>query len=1345
MQEYDEEGLIPNQGFDRIAIYDAPNVAFTQFLDDEATFKSFKQTFFSPEQLSPMERDSYVDRLKKQYGGTGLSDALIDLATNPFVWLTFVTSPAGASSIKATGRIFSGRKYSEFVGGNQDVLKSLGLLNAHQMGEGSALPTVLNSLTRRIDDLVEKEQIPLRPTLKNLQNTIGKKFGLKEPITTLSPDRAPVIYANINGEYISLPEYLKKSQVYMHAVMDGMNKQLVRKQSSIGFSNNVVTESGKKIPVTREQAGDIHAMLRDLDEGVLPPQQFAAATSRILGVTPSSKTVTTNLTPVKYSSARRAKNSYEVSSAGDKRFSAMTARLSDGKTIEDAYQALKGSGKGQPAVDPNFDYYGTYKGLWSRWAKENPGLMEELASKAKGKTLTDKFANTENNQARALAEILTEQSPKTATKTVVGEFDLPVRVARGSRVTGEVKSGVRQNLDPDNLMQQWLEREGFAPLMGMTRNVMKDRYADLFYNAKGQFDDNKILRLYSNLKKSVTVAKQEDVPFLASEYFGHVNNEMAEEIVKGLRSGKMKLNEFKQVIKDQRSLDDLENYMPRNVWSNVMADGTKIRTDKFVDPRAKGNYSSGRIRDRSVKDGIYDPEDLDQISELYRKAGKANPNLENFIGRNQELMERSFKSGPQDGVVQVSNLDFQPALQKYLKQTRNDVALYADEISPDIKVGLKDYPLVRAKDARKDVQAREVLGGKTRYDTLQTLTREFDIAGDKATSSYIQGVLIPRIKGDMKINDLLGYHAMLGTQKIAKGLVDSPFMKKVSKENAESNRFVGAMKSFAQRDLTEFDGSNFGRGATTALYSSHLGFNPASAVLNLFQPLLFAQTWMGAGNMAKGYGQSIKQYFNYIGDRVKLPMRGNADEIDELRRKHFRLSNVDGEDLLNIRSSSYELLDQVAFATVGDKDMGKFKYFTTELPLKLFQHTEIFNRVATGEAALAAMQTAGKVRGIKGVSKKGLTDYSFMGKSEDLIRGKDNIKSFVQNTQFGSDIVNSPAAFQSGVLALPWVRQFLTFPMRTFTSWTNTAPMINQGRRTWGATGFQTQGKFSAMFHDMARTLGTSAVVYEVGKNALGMDFSKGLGAQTLFESSIVGPLVLSDRKDLGYKLPIPPVIDIALDGSNALMQEDKSLIGALLPRVIPGGISFQRALNMAPRIGSQEGFVGGLQREFTDFNQINAEGQVAIYRADGSLLKQESAIKRIFSSVGLGPYLNRNDQELHKFLVTNKQQHDQIKSEFISARESNNFEKANRIALQFEKKFGIPLTVTEQQVKKHRENQMTELRDRMVGRMNPQVRGQYQNILEQERGGTVAPPPAPQGSEQQRMSPGVFDSYGSY
>jgi hypothetical protein len=35
------------------------------------------------------------------------------------------------------------------------------------------------------------------------------------------------------------------------------------------------------------------------------------------------------------------KNTYEVSSRGDKRFSALYAKLSDGRTIEQAYQQAK--------------------------------------------------------------------------------------------------------------------------------------------------------------------------------------------------------------------------------------------------------------------------------------------------------------------------------------------------------------------------------------------------------------------------------------------------------------------------------------------------------------------------------------------------------------------------------------------------------------------------------------------------------------------------------------------------------------------------------------------------------------------------------------------------------------------------------------------------------------------------------------------------------------------------------------------------------------------------------------------------------------------------------------------
>ena len=156
-----------------------------------------------------------------------------------------------------------------------------------------------------------------------------------------------------------------------------------------------------------------------------------------------------------------AQNGYEVSSNGDNRFSASYARFNEGTiidavdvggmTIEDVYQyVIKKSGKGKaaamdsilnhnhglggedyeflhtlpddlssaiinhftgkkPATKEQLEDYYYYRGylpLWQEWAKQNPELIEELRVKSAGKTLTDQFANTRVNQARALADIL---------------------------------------------------------------------------------------------------------------------------------------------------------------------------------------------------------------------------------------------------------------------------------------------------------------------------------------------------------------------------------------------------------------------------------------------------------------------------------------------------------------------------------------------------------------------------------------------------------------------------------------------------------------------------------------------------------------------------------------------------------------------------------------------------------------------------------------------------------------------------------------------------------------------------------------------------------------------------
>lgn len=110
---------------------------------------------------------------------------------------------------------------------------------------------------------------------------------------------------------------------------------------------------------------------------------------------------------------------YEVSSAGDKRFSALFARLPNGTTIEEAYQLdVKGYraqgddwklGKGKPPL-PGFrgDLALEYLELWAVWAQNNPALLAELRENAieAGGILTDKFATGPVNQAWALSTIL---------------------------------------------------------------------------------------------------------------------------------------------------------------------------------------------------------------------------------------------------------------------------------------------------------------------------------------------------------------------------------------------------------------------------------------------------------------------------------------------------------------------------------------------------------------------------------------------------------------------------------------------------------------------------------------------------------------------------------------------------------------------------------------------------------------------------------------------------------------------------------------------------------------------------------------------------------------------------
>ena len=117
---------------------------------------------------------------------------------------------------------------------------------------------------------------------------------------------------------------------------------------------------------------------------------------------------------------RKHPTGYEVSSKGDKRFSAFNAILQDGRSIEMHYQCdIKGYdpggsnwrlGKGKAPLNKSINLLEEYVNLWRVWAKDNLPMMRELYRKAiaHDSTLTDCFASTEVNQAHALSVVLNE-------------------------------------------------------------------------------------------------------------------------------------------------------------------------------------------------------------------------------------------------------------------------------------------------------------------------------------------------------------------------------------------------------------------------------------------------------------------------------------------------------------------------------------------------------------------------------------------------------------------------------------------------------------------------------------------------------------------------------------------------------------------------------------------------------------------------------------------------------------------------------------------------------------------------------------------------------------------------
>ena len=1268
--EYDDEGMV-QQGFDHIRVYDAPMVALSQMFENEASWKSIKNTFLDPSALSPSERDSFSGSLKESLGNNPLTNAVLDIALNPFVWMLALTTPAAASALKSGGRVFTGlaksgvdvegKQYFKYLMGNYSPLRFVGGLNAHQMGAGTPLNPIIQSMQNRINQLVRQDTQGHAPQLGEVLGLISKKFGTT--VRGLDPEQAQRASAVIDGATVTLKEYLKKFNAYGYIHMAGMAGNSVRTVSSIG---------GRRY-------------LKFNREGV------------------------------------RDSNFLELSSK-DAEFFSDSHALSNNLEMDIAYLRKKNASPTEIRKHQSFlegKRKSQQRKLESLLKKQGIGLNEgELVS------------------FHGVSPIAAEGATKF--HIAAGGHKSILKVHRDSRSV--------KGLDPDGLADKWLKQEGFMPLLDQSRVQMKNRYIEMFGDVEHwdrtgvlKYDEDKLARIWYSLSSVPNRADKVQMSTLITqdlvgEMDGKVFKMLINAFEKGGSTGKNKIEftQFKNLLKELREGDDLNNYMPRNMWSQVTREGDRVKWQSFRNVKLarldkREAQVSGRGSERRKIDPVVDSRDLQILKGEYDNVGSSNAHLDNEIQKSKTF---EFESPPQreDNVSSVMNLDFMNSFNKYLHQTRNDIALHIDRIDAPI-INAVNGPLgeavrkIRRPPSDPATKRAKYRPYANRYEALkwtaESLRQSDGGLGNSSggpAADYIMGTLLERLQGNMPLKDMISEYATVRAKETATWLAKSKFFTKVGEQNETADKFIKNLKHFGEQSVTETSSSAAGRGLTKLFYASHLGMNLGSASLNLMQPLMYAANWMEPDVMATAYGQAIKQYFKYIQARVKLGVHADPIDVDNLRAKSFRLSNVGtkdypkGLDLLDIRKTDFERIDQQAFHAVSGQKPSRFEFWTSEAPLKLFTHTELFNRLVTGEAMLAQSIKAGRVKGLGKITED-LSHPVIAGSDPDYLLSE-NVRSMVQNTQFGSDIVNSPKLFQDSGWGLPWVRQFFTFPTRTLTAWTDTAPMINQGRRTWGMTGFESQGRYSAMAHDLMRSMGLGALVYEVGKNVAGVDLSRGLAAQTLYESTIVGPSLVEGNENFAYNMPMPPAADILFDVTAAITDEDKSLFGALAPRFVPGGIALSRALGVAPPLFKKSGWGGGLQRYNADWGAQNQEGQIPIYREDGSLMEYRSAARTVLGGLGFDSYMFKNDRALNKFLIANRQEIVDGRRKYLDAVLGNDLGKAARLKAEFEKRFKFPLSISKAQIDGAIQLREVPLKERMYQRLTPAFRPQVRPYL---------------------------------
>jgi len=1221
--------------FDPIRSYDKPEVILTQLANGIATTDSVRRVLFDPGALSPRERQTFADSLKRQYGGNAVSDLAVDVLTNPLVWLGMMTAGTGGVAARniAQGRRFfagGGRGHwaSNAAKGNWPALRMFGLLSGVQESVGRSVApllqwgiTKMDRSSRRLVGVVEGE-------VGRVMDAVGRKHGVK--LRSMDPDEAP-------NEAVGRDLRRIRSVVALRLL--GHDQDRVER----------VVEGVKparyhvRLPIGPGEDGRVRTRTYRVDEKAFRAlAQMAKGKDHYVGdmnAVPGERPVWADFR------LRKAKSGRDT-----------------GLTIGDM-------------VDP------TSGKLRIRLGLNDVRKVGDVTDPKQGKPLTSLVAG---GPAVERKRVMRKKwvSDQAAMDAVSEEFGLDSFVAANRRLytTGKVMVAGDEAA---------FERTGlFVPDREKVTRMARANLRQL--QEQGYIDSN------GNINRALA-SGEEAVRALLTD-------EVAEAMMKARkrhRGAGATPEELEKVVVDAmiRGYED-PFYMPRNTLEARNSMGRRIAFNPYMEKdggRGVGGTpdmgASGRSQMRvRTAELPWDPDDLEFVANEFG----GTETLLSLIGHERG---RVMGQVEHQGFSRMLRLAPDIAADKYITSTARDYTFFASNALLDnaVRVTRRDYMAARDRerasrlpgptgaskrgirvepqeydettmdrdgglgtvrrvdyDIERDIDGARPTGGYSLYDLIDAEldSVRFEPGGeDKYYVNLWRKHIIPAAVGIKPQGEGASAAAAGVIRSAAEKLANSKFMRAVEDRGGWGNRFVRDLRRWA----TDSTGDEFRpfQSITRGLYASHMGLNVGTVLVNLLQPIQSVHH-LGFKETVKAYSQSFEQIGSYLSARTRLGPGATREQIENAMRRSFTRRFGDGAvDLVDVADlgGTWQMLDKAGYG--ARSNIGKPQFSLLEMVMKPFQLSETLNRTVTANAVLNQYAGARRTVGF------------------DRVRAEMDAALAVQQFQFGTNPLTRPALFYQPILREPAFRQFAQFGLRSFANMFTVPGMVGGTRRFLGQ---EVSGKAGVTLVDTMRLLAASAVTYETFKSTLGLDLSRGLA---LGMTDLVGGQQALTKDQV--PLYIPPVVDLGWDAIRMLGTGDIEILKDVVPRTIPAGIAISRLVGTMPESKALQSL--GLQKTYADWSQAES-GMVPVFNVDGRFMGNTPTQDVILRSFGADLGRFGNPQEVSQFLLKNRDAIRAMRRDYISSVLGNNMGRAASIKKDFERRFGLPLTVTQDQVK---------------------------------------------------------------